>query len=316
MSILERVNVLENFGLPSGMAEAVEKEDRQVGMRIFIVDNSTSTLNAQTKVPCRFFVLNPSQAAQESNWQNLKAGTDYCEINTLNGTMQEQVHVLKNMLDTTKLRAGTPLGKCIEAVGRLLQADLDTMIEEQKLAYLVLVTDGVPSDESDSSFMHTESLMVKGLRKLCAEYPLFVVIRLCTSNQRVANYFNKLDQEVEFALDVLCNLEAEARQVKAVNPWLTYFPELHAIREGGTNLRLLDLLDERPFTGDEIRKFMQMFMFRTSDPPIPDWRNAAQFTQALANLNEKMSKFYDPTDRTMKLMIDVSEVHKVLTAYL
>lgn len=49
-------------------------------------------LNAQTKVPCRFFVLNPSQAAQESNWQNLKAGTDYCEINTLNGTMQEQVH--------------------------------------------------------------------------------------------------------------------------------------------------------------------------------------------------------------------------------
>lgn len=71
-----------------------------------------------------------------------------------------QVHVLKNMLDTTKLRAGTPLGKCIEAVGRLLQADLDTMIEEQKLAYLVLVTDGVPSDESDSSFM------VQGTRSL------------------------------------------------------------------------------------------------------------------------------------------------------
>lgn len=48
--------------------------------------------------------------------------------------------------------------------------------------------------------------------------------------------------------------------ISQVNPWLTYFPELHAIREGGTNLRLLDLLDERPFTGDEIRKFMQMFM--------------------------------------------------------
>lgn len=76
--------------------------------------------------------------------------------------------------------------------------------------------------ETASALQHTESLMVKGLRKLCAEYPLFVVIRLCTSNQRVANYFNKLDQEVEFALDVLCNLEAEARQVKAVSPSLNY----------------------------------------------------------------------------------------------
>lgn len=46
-------------------------------------------LNAQAQIPCKFFLLNPSQG---SDWDDLKAGEDYCEINPLHGNLQEQVH--------------------------------------------------------------------------------------------------------------------------------------------------------------------------------------------------------------------------------
>lgn len=59
--------------------------------------------------------------------------------------------------------------------------------------------------------------MVQEIRKLCAEYPLFVVVRLCTSEQDVVDYYNEVDEEVEFSLDVLCNLESEAREIQQVD---------------------------------------------------------------------------------------------------
>lgn len=59
--------------------------------------------------------------------------------------------------------------------------------------------------------------MVTEIRKLCVAYELFVVVRLCTAEQNVVDYYNKVDEEVEFSLDVLCNLEAEAREIKAVS---------------------------------------------------------------------------------------------------
>eukprot|EP00241_Pyramimonas_parkeae_P005570 CAMPEP_0114243508 /NCGR_PEP_ID=MMETSP0058-20121206/10828_1 /TAXON_ID=36894 /ORGANISM="Pyramimonas parkeae, CCMP726" /LENGTH=344 /DNA_ID=CAMNT_0001356355 /DNA_START=18 /DNA_END=1052 /DNA_ORIENTATION=+ len=342
-STSDRVKVLENFGLPSGMAEVLEKEDRKVGMRIFILDNSGSTsssdglhvpklkpgdvsvqaqscsrweeikrmaidqaeLNAQTQTPCKFFLLNPKQG---SNWNNLTAGQDFCEINPHRGNLQDQVQAVRQMVDNSGPDGGTPLAKCIEAVGKLIKDDMESILEKDKRGYLVLVTDGLPDTGKDQ--------MVTEIRKLCVAYELFVVVRLCTAEQNVVDYYNKVDEEVEFSLDVLCNLEAEAREIKAVNPWLSYFPELHAIREGGTNLRLLDLLDERPFTGDETAKFIQMIMHCKGDNPMPGWREVDKYMQALNELDRRRPKVYNPCDRTMKSMVDMEEVRKALTASL
>lgn len=63
---------------------------------------------------------------------------------------------------------------------------------------------------------------VRELRKLCSENPMFVVVRLCTSEQSVVDFYNQLDLEPEFPLDVLRNLEAEAQEIKKVSPTMQH----------------------------------------------------------------------------------------------
>lgn len=56
------------------------------------------------------------------------------------------MNALKNMLENTEPAGGTPLDKCIAAVGRLVKQDLEAIADQEMNAYLVVVTDGVPTD--------------------------------------------------------------------------------------------------------------------------------------------------------------------------
>lgn len=75
------------------------------------------------------------------------------------------------------------------------------------------------------------------------------------SEDDVLEFWQDVDEEVEFQLDVLDDLRSEAMEIhKAGNDWLAYTPAMHLIREGGTNLKLLDLLDERRLTPGEVSR--------------------------------------------------------------
>merc|ERR1712025_1396566 len=63
------------------------------------------------------------------------------------------------------------------------------------------------------------------------------------------------------------------------NGWLTYSPLLHRIREGGTFVKLFDLLDERQLTPTEVSLFTQLLLRREGDAPMP--RTAVEFCKAL-----------------------------------
>ena len=98
---------------------------------------------------------------------------------------------------------------------------------------------------------------------------MWVVIRLCTDEDSVTEYYNELDSQVELNFDILDDFKGEAAEVYEHNPWLTYGLPLHRMREWGFADKILDLLDERPFSVGECRQLVA-FILGTEVWDVPD----------------------------------------------
>lgn len=81
---------------------------------------------------------------------------------------------------------------------------------------------------------------------------MWVIMRLCTDEDEIVTYWNEIDRELEINMDILDDLQGEAEEVTAQNPWLTYSAPLHSIREWGVAMKELDFIDERPLTAVEV----------------------------------------------------------------
>lgn len=82
--------------------------------------------------------------------------------------------------------------------------------------------------------------------------PVWIVIRLCTHDKKVVDYWNNIDKILHLEMDVLDDFSGEAKEVHAHNPWLTYGEPLHRMREFGVHIKELDLLDEKLLTAEQI----------------------------------------------------------------
>merc|ERR1711972_384139 len=110
-------------------------------------------------------------------------------------------------------------------------------------------TDGLP--DSRQAFT-TE------LKRVMTTLPVQAVIRLCTDDSNVVQFYNGIEEDIEMPLDVLDDPMGEAEElVSQGNGWFAYTLVLHRIREGGTFLKILDLLDERMLTNMETIIFVQ-----------------------------------------------------------
>ena len=119
---------------------------------------------------------------------------------------------------------------------------------------LVLATDGRPTDSYGYSSVAVDRAFENALRVIQSH--AWVVIRLCTDDTGVLDYYRKLDENMELSLEVLDDFLDEAKEVHTYNPWLTYSLVLHRCREMGLSChsqhRWLDWLDERSMTRGEI----------------------------------------------------------------
>jgi hypothetical protein len=104
-------------------------------------------------------------------------------------------------------------------------------------AVVVIATDGESSDGD----------IKEALRPLAA-LPVWTVIRLCTGEEKIVNYWNDSDNELELEMEVLDDFFSEAAEVHSMNGWLTYGEPLHRIREWGVHLKELDWIDEKPLS--------------------------------------------------------------------
>lgn len=144
----------------------------------------------------------------------------------------------------TSPSGGTPLCFHIRQVIEQIR-DMEPQLRAAgQKACVMIATDGESSDGDIATAM-------RPLQTL----PVWVVIRLCTDDERVVNYWNNIDSQLELDMDVLDDLCGEAAEVMENNSWLTYGEPMHRLREFGIPIKEIDLLDESKLSVEQIRLF-------------------------------------------------------------
>jgi hypothetical protein len=264
---------LASEGFPRGLANQLLKTRTAFPLRYWIVDNSGSMGISDGKKQT------PRGPVQCTRWEELRETVNFhgrladvmgsaTEFRLLNPPLggQQYVHIggdggagagaggeaLDMLLATmmTDPSGRTPLCGHLQYVHDQIVAQAGALRQHGQKAVLVIATDGVATDGDLAQ-------MLRSFEQL----PVWVVVRLCTDEDEIVEYWNNIDADIEVDMDVLDDLEGEATEVTAVNPWLNYSMPLHRAREWGMPKKAFDLLDERLLTAQEMRELCTLLLF-------------------------------------------------------
>eukprot|EP00746_Dinoflagellata_sp_MGD_P086953 gnl/MRDRNA2_/MRDRNA2_34476_c0_seq1.p1 gnl/MRDRNA2_/MRDRNA2_34476_c0~~gnl/MRDRNA2_/MRDRNA2_34476_c0_seq1.p1 ORF type:complete len:454 (+),score=59.24 gnl/MRDRNA2_/MRDRNA2_34476_c0_seq1:119-1480(+) len=325
-SSLPSADRYREFGVPPCLAKLLAQEDEDIGVRIFLLDNSGSMTHPDghillqqgqsfRSVPATRWDEVREMAIEQARW-NVAAGTP-CEFVLLNSATpnqpQEQrdffrvfsatdVEGLQRFLDRNPPRGSTPLAERIDGLRQRLAGSYSSSSADGRKIMLTIATDGVPNGNRGT--------FVQALRRITSELPVNIVIRLATDEDDIVEYYNRIDEEVELPLDILDDLKGEAKEIYALNPWLTYSPLIHRVREGGTLNKLFDLLDERCLTPMEVGLFSQLLLRNNQLSQFP--RDPEGVIEAVTQELPSAPLVWDARRSCMAPPINLSKLHKAM----
>lgn len=275
------------LGLATVIAEAAQRRAR----RYWIVDNSGSMGTNDGKL---FIAGAGGKLVQRqcSRWDELcaairwhantasklNAPTEFRFMNQPAGAPQvivvgdslpqgdaENLRLLETALKEGP-RGGTPLCAAVTAVAASLKEIEPALRAVNRAAVLVIASDGAASDGDAAAAL-----------KAFGPLPCAITVRLCTNDDSVVNYWNAIDGCLENDVDVLDDLQGDAREVYGQNPWLAYGESLHRAREWGGAPQVLDLLDERPLSAAEAAELVRCLL---GDAATAHWPHPADNPKA------------------------------------
>mmetsp|Transcript_119078 Transcript_119078/g.297102 ORF Transcript_119078/g.297102 Transcript_119078/m.297102 type:complete len:345 (-) Transcript_119078:80-1114(-) len=268
--------------------------------------------NAATGTPCEFVLLNPPSHPER------REGVDFAVVDASRSSasaVREQVEGVRRMLDQTQPGGVTPTADRLSELHRRISHERMDLAARGQRVVLVVVTDGLPTKAtSNRPTQEDKRVLVEALRKMTLQLPVFVVLRLVTDEDDVVEFYNNVDQEIELDLEVLDDIKSEAKEIASHgNAWLVYSPLLHHLREGGTFIKLFDLLDERSLAPYEISLMCQWLLREPEAAPFP--AQPQQFVETLGRHVSTAPKVYDPRLNLVAPPIDVNRVKWVVLPF-
>lgn len=337
------VRALQSQGYTSGLIQSMSKNTLAFPLRIWVVDNSGSMATGDGHRLLETHRQNDVKYVSCSRWAEMQETVEYhARIAALLGAPTvfrllndpgrlagpQQFSVAErgpdfvsddlNVALTTMRNASptglTPLSEHVREIRENVLQMLPDLTGSGQKVVVVIATDGLPSDSYGNTSATARSEFLTALRSL-EGLPVWVVIRLCTDEDDVVDFYNNLDSQLELSLEVMDDFVGEGKEVHGHNPWLNYSLTLHRIREMGFSHKLLDLLDERPLRIDELRDFFFLLFgpdqFDGVPDPQVDWK---RFTDALSTIIQKEKLQWNPNTKKMAPWIDMRVLNKTYKA--
>jgi len=186
----------------------------------------------------------------------------------------------------------------------------DQLFSKGHKVAIVLATDGLPTDRYGGTSWQARNEFKQALRSL-ESLPIWVVIRLCTDDDEVVDFYNNIDNELELSIDVLDDFVAEAKEVYEHNKWLNYALPLHRMREMGFYHKLFDLIDERSLTRDELRDFFHLLYGADALDSLPDPQvDWDRFLDRIAQITRSQNLQWNPIFKRMMPWVDIRKLDR------
>jgi len=249
---------LTTYRWPKGLQDALIKELPRYPARYFICDDSGS-MNA---IDGEMLVSSGTQykMVECTRWKELttamkfhvglaQAASALSEFRLLNNAPPITIGINDPNAYPAALDAfersptgATPLCFHVKQVISQIQSFEPQLRANGHKACVIICTDGEPSDGD----------IVAAMKPLCT-LPAWVVVRMCTGEESIVNYWENIDKSLELNMDIMDDIKGEAEGVFNQNSWLTYGEPIQRLREFGFTIKEFDLLDELPLSLDQIR---------------------------------------------------------------
>jgi len=246
-----------------------------------------ATMAAHLAAPTEFRLLNPPGGG---SLQVLQCG--------VGPEPTSEIREVEKMLHTSP-KSTTPLCAQIRAVVERVKQEEQVLRAKGRRCVVVIASDGQASDGDVEA----------ALRPLCS-LPVWLVVRLCTDEDQVVEYWNEIDEHLEKEIDVIDDHAGEAAEVNGHNPWLTYGAPLHRLREWGSSAKVLDFLDERPLSRPELCQIVGLIWGRDAAATLPSPSDWSAFKGALAAVIQRGGEVWDTLRNRRRPWISLSKVSK------
>ena len=204
---------------------------------------------------------------------------------------------IKNLI-TMEPSGLTPICKQIRFIIDRIKSMKDELISNNRIVVLIIMTDG---ESTDGSVADT----LKPLEGL----PVQIIIRICTDESDVSEYWHDVNAQLDINIQVLDDLEATSTVVSEYNTWLTYGEPLHIAREFGMMLPAFNVLDERLLTRTEIGNVARVLLEGGANFPDAD-TNWESFLLSVKHSLEQTKNVFCPIKKTLCPWLDVEILSK------